>query len=214
MKSKIFLKFFVILALFLFGCSNDINDPQEEERFSVIKSPPIESFYPIPSKAQLKWQDSELMLFIHFGINTFTGKEWGDGTEDPSLFNPKTVDAEQWVKVAKEAGFNYLIFTAKHHDGFCLWPSKYTDYTIKNSLYKNGHGDIVKEVSDACKKYNMNFGLYLSPWDRHEPSYGTETYDIFYQNQLIELLTNYGKISEMWLDGANGDEIDGMKVNY
>lgn len=168
----------------------------------------------IPSDRQFRWQQLELTAFFHFGINTFTNKEWGDGKEDISQFNPSELDAGQWVKTVKDAGFKQVIITAKHHDGFCLWPSKFTEHTVKNTPYKNGKGDIVKEVATACKKYNIGFGIYLSPWDRNSPFYGSDKYNTFFVNQLTELLTQYGRVDEVWFDGANGEGPDGKKQEY
>jgi alpha-L-fucosidase len=169
----------------------------------------------VPSPRQLRWQELELTAFFHFGINTFTDREWGDGKEDLSLFNPTHLDARQWVRVAKEAGIRQLILTAKHHDGFCLWPSKYTDHTIAHTPYKNGHGDIVKEFADACHEYGMGMGLYLSPWDRNSPAYGDSAkYNALFLNWLTELLTEYGKVDEVWFDGANGEGPNGKKQVY
>ncbi|MGZ3756583.1 MAG: alpha-L-fucosidase [Mucilaginibacter sp.] len=168
-----------------------------------------------PSARQLRWQQLELTAFFHFGINTFTDKEWGDGKEDITQFNPKELNADQWVKTAKEAGFKQVIITAKHHDGFCLWPTKFTAHAIQNTPYKNGKGDIVKEVADACKKYNIGFGIYLSPWDRNSPLYGDSVkYNTYFENQLTELLINYGKVDEVWFDGANGEGPNGKKQVY
>lgn len=167
-----------------------------------------------PSARQLRWQQLELTAFFHFGINTFTNREWGDGKEDISQFNPTQLDAEQWVKTVKDAGFKQVIITAKHHDGFCLWPSRFTEHSIKNTPYKNGHGDIVKEVAAACRKLDVGFGVYLSPWDRNAPSYGTEAYNTYFVNQLTELLTQYGKVDEVWFDGANGEGPNGKKQVY
>jgi alpha-L-fucosidase len=169
----------------------------------------------LPSPRQLRWQELELTAFFHFGINTFMDREWGDGKEDISLFNPTRLDARQWVRVAKEAGIRQVILTAKHHDGFCLWPSKYTDHTIKNTPYKNGQGDIVREVAMACKEYGMGFGVYLSPWDRNSPSYGDSArYNELFLHWLTELLTSYGKVDEVWFDGANGEGPNGKKQVY
>lgn len=167
-----------------------------------------------PSPRQLRWQQLELTAFFHYGINTFTNKEWGTGKEDPKLFNPTKLNAEQWVKATKEAGFKQVILTAKHHDGFCLWPTKTTNHSVKSSLWKNGNGDVVKEVADACKKYSIGFGIYLSPWDMNAPAYGTDAYNDFFIHQLTELLTQYGRIDEVWFDGANGEGANGKKQVY
>ena len=159
-----------------------------------------------PTKQQVEWQDMELGVFCHFGINTFHDKEWSDGTLDPATFNPTELDAEQWVKAARDAGAKYFMLTAKHHDGFCLWPTSTTDYSVKQSPWRNGKGNVVKEVADACKKYGVKLGLYLSPWDRHEPCYkDKEAYDEFYKRQLEELLTGYGELVEVWFDGAGSE---------
>jgi alpha-L-fucosidase len=169
----------------------------------------------VPSPRQLRWQKLELTAFFHFGINTFTDREWGDGKEDLSLFNPSQLDARQWVRVAKQAGIRQVILTAKHHDGFCLWPSKYTDHTIAHTPYKNGHGDVVKEFADACHEYGMGLGLYLSPWDRHSPAYGDSArYNTLFLHWLTELLTQYGRVDEVWFDGANGEGPNGKKQVY
>lgn len=160
----------------------------------------------VPSQNLIDYQQMELIGFIHFTVNTFTDKEWGYGDESPEIFNPSQLDVEQWVKTAKAAGMKQLILTAKHHDGFCLWPSNYTEHSIKNSPYKAGKGDIVKEFVMACKKYGLKAGLYLSPWDRNHKDYGKESYIVYYKNQLEELLTQYGEINEIWFDGANGGD--------
>jgi len=160
----------------------------------------------VPSTTQLAYQQMEMVGFIHFTINTFTNKEWGYGDEDEKLFNPTELDVDQWVRVAKSCGMKELILTAKHHDGFCLWPSQYTNHSIKNSGYKNGNGDIVREFVDACQKHGLKIGLYLSPWDRNHKDYGNQAYITYYRNQLKELLTKYGEINEIWFDGANGGD--------
>ena len=167
-----------------------------------------------PSERQLQWFNTEFYGFIHFGVNTYTDKEWGDGTEDPAIFNPEKFDAEKIVDIFKKAGMKGLVITAKHHDGFCLWPSKYTEHSIKNSPYKNGKGDIVKELADACHKNNFKFGFYLSPWDRNSKYYGTDEYNTYYKNQLTELLTNFGEIFHVWFDGACGEGPNGKKQVY
>ena len=169
----------------------------------------------IPSERQLTYEKMEFFCFIHFTVNTFTGSEWGDGKEDVSIFNPTELDARQWVKTAKDAGMKGLILTCKHHDGFCLWPSKYTEHSVKNSPYKNGNGDIVREVSEACKEIGLKFGVYLSPWDRNNSSYGKgKEYDDYYVNQLTELLTEYGELYTIWLDGACGEGANGKIQKY
>jgi len=169
----------------------------------------------VPSEKQYNWQLTEFYAFAHFGVNTFTNREWGEGNEDPAIFNPVKFNADQWVNAVKAANMNALILTAKHHDGFCLWPSKYTEHSVKNSPYKCGGGDIVREVAEACKKGGIKFGVYLSPWDRHEPTYGSgEDYDEYYMNQLTELLTQYGEIFEIWFDGACGEGPNGKRQVY
>lgn len=173
-------------------------------------SPPLPEL-PIPSHHQLTWQASERAVFFHFGMNTFTDSEWGTGKADPSLFNPDALDAQQWIDTAKKAGFSRVILTAKHHDGFCLWPSSYTNYTVALSPWRGGNGDLVAELSSAAHNAGLSFGIYLSPWDRHESSYGdTMLYNEFYLALLGELLTRYGPIAEVWLDGAKGDDAPDM----
>lgn len=168
-----------------------------------------------PSKRQIKWQEIEFYGFIHFGINTMTGSEWGTGNESPEIFNPKNINTDDWIKSLKMAGMKGVILTCKHHDGFCLWPSDYTDHTVAYSPWRGGNGDLVQEVSDSCEKYDLKFGIYLSPWDKHETSYGQgKKYDDFFVNQLTELLTNYGDIFSVWFDGANGEGPNGKKQEY
>jgi alpha-L-fucosidase len=169
----------------------------------------------VPSERQLRWQALEFQAFVHFGMNTFTDREWGEGTEDPKLFNPTDLDANQWVEAVQAAGIRGLIVTAKHHDGFCLWPSRFTEHSVKSSPWKGGHGDVVGEVAEACRNGGLKFGVYLSPWDRHEPTYGdSPRYNEHFKNQLRELLTNYGEISEVWFDGACGEGPNGKRQVY
>lgn len=158
----------------------------------------------VPNDQQIAWHEMEQYAFIHFTTNTFTGKEWGYGDERPEIFNPAKADPNQWAKVIKEAGLKGIILTTKHHDGFCLWPSEYTEHSIKHSPYKNGKGDLVKETAEACKKHGLKFGIYLSPWDRNHAQYGQQEYIAYYRKQLKELIDNYGPVFEIWFDGANG----------
>lgn len=168
-----------------------------------------------PTARQISWQRMEMYGFIHFGMNTMTDREWGLGHEDPKIFNPNNLDVDQWLDALQSAGMTGVILTCKHHDGFCLWPSKYTKHTIASSPYKNGKGDIVREVSESAYRHNMKFGVYLSPWDRTESSYGTgKVYNDFYINQLVELLTHYGPIFSVWLDGACGEGENGKTQTY
>ena len=181
----------------------------------ISQTPPPAPLLPIPTARQLAWQQQELIMFVHFTVNTFTDREWGDGTEDPVIFNPVNLDAEQWVRTAGECGFKTVILTAKHHDGFCLWPGEYTNHSVKSSPWKDGQGDVVGELAAACKKYGVKMGIYLSPWDRHEQSYGQgDAYNNYYLAQLRELMSNYGQLAEMWFDGACGEGSNGKKQVY
>jgi len=169
----------------------------------------------VPSPRQLAWQRVEFAAFIHFGMNTFTDREWGEGKEDPKLFNPTDFDARQWALAVRDAGMKMLILTAKHHDGFCLWPSRTTEHSVKNSPWKGGRGDVVREVADACREAGIKLGIYVSPWDRHEPSYGdSPAYNEHFKRQLHELLTNYGEIADVWFDGACGEGPNGKRQVY
>jgi alpha-L-fucosidase len=170
---------------------------------------------PLPSRSQLEWQRDELALFLHFGVNTFTDREWGDGKEDPAIFAPAELDARQWARAAREAGFRTLVLTAKHHDGFCLWPSRTTRHSVARSPWRGGNGDVVREFTDACRADGLKAGLYLSPWDRNSPVYGdSPRYNDFYCDQLTELLSGYGPIHQVWFDGANGEGPNGKQQEY
>ena len=188
---KISLQIAFPLFVFLCGC---------------VRTTPPPPFGAVPSERQLQWHRMKYYAFIHFGPNTFTDKEWGFGDEPESVFNPTQLDCRQWARVAKEGGMEGIIITAKHHDGFCLWPSKYTEHSVKNSPWKNGKGDVLSELQQACDEYGLKLGIYLSPWDRNHPAYGTPAYLDYYRNQLRELLTNYGEVFEVWFDGANGGD--------
>jgi alpha-L-fucosidase len=170
--------------------------------YAQVKAPA--PFGPVPTENQMRWQEMEYYAFVHFSLNTYTDQSWGYGNEDVKLFNPEKLDCRQWARICKQAGMKGIILTVKHHCGFCLWPSKYTEYSVKNSPWKNGKGDIVRELADACKEYGLKLGIYLSPWDRNNPDYGKPEYITYFRNQLTELLTNYGPIFEIWFDGANG----------
>lgn len=169
---------------------------------------------PVPSRPQIAWHRAEYTAFCHFGPNTFTGEEWGHGTEDPKMFNPVDFDALQWAKTFKEAGMTGIIITAKHHDGFCLWPSKQSKHTVRESSWQRGEGDVLRELSKACKEFKLKFGVYVSPWDKSHPDYGTPKYNEVFAETLKEVLTNYGPIHEVWFDGANGEGPSGKKQVY
>ncbi len=169
---------------------------------------------PTPTATQLAWHDKEFYLFMHFGPNTFTDLEWGHGSEDPNVFNPTALDCNQWASIAKAAGAKGIIITAKHHDGFSLWPSKYSKHTVRESKWMNGKGDVIKMLSEACKKAGIEMGVYISPWDRNHPDYGTLKYNEIYIQTMKELLTGYGRFFELWWDGANGEGPNGKKQVY
>ena len=208
------------LSLLMVGCATQPNQEYYEKHVEFPAEATIEQKIDIasrlvPTAQQLEWQQMEFTAFLHFGMNTFTGNEWGHGTDSPALFNPSELDCEQWVKALKDGGFKMALITAKHHDGFCLWQTETTEYSVKNSPWKDGKGDVVRELRDACEKYGMKFGVYLSPWDRNAPSYGdSPAYNKFFIAQLTELLTNYGEVHEVWFDGACAEGPNGKKQEY
>jgi len=211
---------FYILSL-LFGIQVYAQEKYTGNNFVTLKPGSTEqeiievAAHVTPSERHMAWQSLRTTTLVHFGTNTFFNQEWGRGTEDPARFNPTFLNTDQWAKVISESGFKMLIMTCKHHDGLCMWPSKYTDHTVASSPWRQGKGDLVKEISESCRKYNLKFGIYLSPWDRHEPSYGNSSeYNKFFLNQLTELLTNYGTVDEVWFDGACGEGPNGKKQEY
>jgi alpha-L-fucosidase len=190
----------IIILLILFNCS---------------KTSPPKPFGPTPSPQQLAWHELEYYAFVHFNMNTFTDYEWGTGKEEPNLFNPTELNCRQWARACRDAGMRGIIITAKHHDGFCLWPSSCTNHTVASSQWRNGKGDVLKDLSEACREFGLKMGIYLSPWDRHEPSYGdSPKYNEHFKNQLREVLTNYGEIFEVWFDGACGEGPNGKRQVY
>jgi alpha-L-fucosidase len=191
MKNKLLLITTAFVCFISISCNN-------------TKAP--EAHGPVPSENQMRWHEMEYYSFVHFSLNTYTDQSWGYGDEDVNLFNPEKADCRQWARICKEAGMKGVIITAKHHCGFCLWPSEYTEYSVKNAPWKDGKGDMVREMADACKEYDLKLGIYLSPWDRNHPDYGKPEYITYFRNQLTELLTNYGEIFEVWFDGANGGD--------
>ncbi len=229
MKSKktAALSFFIVIAaavplmIFLLGREQKESGTRPSRNFVLIEpgetpeAIAAKAAQVVPSPRQWDWQTREFMAFAHFGINTFTDREWGEGTEDPRLFNPTDFDARQWVRVVKDAGMKTLILTAKHHDGFCLWPTALTAHSVKSSPWRDGKGDVVAEVAAACREAGIGFGVYLSPWDRHEPSYGdSPRYNEFFRRQLRELLTQYGPVAEVWFDGACAEGPNGKRQEY
>lgn len=211
MKKTVLVSIAISFSVTSFEQTNTVNILPADDSLSIVRKA---ATLP-PSARQLRWQELELTGFLHFTVNTFTDREWGLGNESEQVFNPAELDAKQWVRTCKAAGIKQVIITAKHHDGFCLWPSKYTEHSVKNSPWKEGKGDVVKEVSEACHLYGIGFGVYLSPWDRNSAYYGDSAkYNQYFMNQLTELLTNYGKVDEVWFDGANGEGPNGKKQVY
>ena len=202
MKNVFFISFLLVLML-LSSC-------QQKDKLV----PPPAPYGPVPTEAQLQWQRMEMNMFCHFGPNTFTGKEWGDGTEVEDIFNPTALDCRQWMTIAKNAGFKGIILTAKHHDGFCLWPNPESEHTVAQSAWRDGKGDVLQELSTACRQEGVRFGIYISPWDRNAPTYGTPAYNETFRKTLESALTQYGEIFEQWFDGACGEGPNGKRQVY
>ena len=197
----------LLLALLLAACSRPAQIVADEKNMA-------EPYGPVPSASQLEWQKMEYNMFIHFGPNTFSGAEWGDGTEAEDIFRPSDLDCRQWARTARDAGMKGIIITAKHHDGFCLWPSATSTHTVAQSSWRNGCGDVLRDLSDACREYGLKFGVYLSPWDRNHPAYGTPEYNKVYAEALREVHSNYGEVFEQWFDGACGEGPSGKRQEY
>lgn len=179
-----------------------------------LAAQPLAPVGPLPTRHQLDWHEREFFIFVHFGPNTFTGREWGEGTEPESLFDPASFDADQWCRIARAAGARGIIVTAKHHDGFCLWPSRHSTHTVRESRWRGGKGDVLRDLSEACERFDLKFGVYVSPWDRNHPSYGTPAYNDVFVNAMIEIFAEYGPVYELWWDGANGEGPDGRRQEY
>ncbi|PKU77936.1 alpha-L-fucosidase 1 [Dendrobium catenatum] len=202
---KIFTLHLHLLLPVLLLSSSTANITPKLSSKNIPRTPPPLPILPLPSASQLAWQQGEMAMFLHFGPNTFTDSECGSGHADPSIFFPKNLDSRQWAAVAAATGFSRVVLTAKHHDGFCLWPSSYTNYSVRSSPWSSGEGDIVADLAAAAHEFGLGFGIYLSPWDRHEPCYGKSLeYNEYYLGQMTELLTSYGDIQEVFLDGAPG----------
>ena len=201
-------------ALLLILCLLGLSLNAQKHPPKVKPADPPKPYGPVPTAAQVAWQRMEMNLFCHFGPNTFTGLEWGEGTEAEDIFNPTALDCNQWVAVAKNAGFQGIILTAKHHDGFCLWPNPVSTHTVRESAWRNGKGDVLKELSEACKNGGLKFGIYISPWDRNAPTYGTPEYNKVFLKTLQSAHKHYGPIFEQWFDGANGEGPNGKRQVY